>query len=56
MVQSALVGAEQKDGSPSLASKAVNYMLSPIAGVANDKTPNAIYDRIKDQNDGFLVY
>jgi hypothetical protein len=55
-VQSALVGAGQKDGSPSLASKVAIYMLSPIAGVANDKTPNAIYDRIKDQNHGSLVY
>lgn len=55
-VQSALVGAGQKDGSSSLTSKVASYMLSPIAGVANDETPNAIYDRIKDQNDGPLIY
>ena len=56
MVQSALVGAGQKDGSPSIASKFASYMLSLIAGVANDKSLNTIYDRIKDQNDGSIVY
>jgi YD repeat-containing protein len=51
-VQSALTGAGLKDGSPSTWSSIWHWTLSPFAGEINDKTPNIIYDRIKDQNPG----
>ena len=49
-VQSALKGAEQKDGNISTIATALNYFVSPVGGVINQKTPNIIYERIKNQN------
>ncbi|MCX6299494.1 MAG: hypothetical protein NTY72_10425, partial [Bacteroidetes bacterium] len=54
MVQNALDGANKKDGSTSLI-KTILYIASPILGLIDQKTPNIIYQRIKDQNNGTVI-
>jgi len=55
-VQSALIGAGQKDGSPSTSETIKNWLISPMVGTANQKMPNAVYYRVKMQNEGEYVF